>query len=231
MILFFTVGIIMIISGITMTLLPKKQKTITQYAKLKEGQTIEVCPNQSCGLYSTLSFRQIETNIKEEAFLKKVEEINEQSTTYYKEVTSSAQTACTTPEAQYQYPLRIDYSMDVTTQENIINIFTYTEKYNQCTNESTLPSITSYFYDLEEEKEITSEEYIAKKGLSEEIVNQAISKVLNKQYEKKRLDTSLGTTNNQYFVKSQKKKALVYYYSPIDNAWLTLTEKEIKNNI
>lgn len=226
-------SICLIALGTVFILFQKDKKEESLYARLKDGKTIEICPNEECGIYSTLKFPQIETNITDEAFVTKVEEINNQSNTYYNEVEKQAENGtCTNAEtgAEYEYPLNIEYIVDVTEQENIINIFTYTEKHDQCTNELSQVEVTSYFYDLENKKELSMEEYMNKKGLTYDILDQSIEESFRKQYTKEDVDTVIEDikNNRQYIIKNQEDQMMVYYYSNILNGWLTMNEDEIK---
>ena len=172
------VGIIMMVSGVILyhnASQPKpKTKQVTQGFQLVDSKKLEMCQGE-CELEDTeFATLKLDTPIKEVS--EKIDEINNETKTYYEIANSTINNIpeCIEASNRYKHQFYILTNYKLYQDDEIISIAVNRTKRNVCNSTyETLP-YTITIYDKKNKVELTQSDILYKAGYTEETVNQVI---------------------------------------------------------
>ncbi len=185
------VSIVLLLHPETNETIPKEKNEIS----LNTDRKIQICKDRStCPILYEDIYGTIETNIQNKAVLKKIETLNQKIDQYHHEINQSHMTDSVCQEVKdiYQHRSHVVSEYYLYASQDIVSIALFSYREDLCLNTKEYLPVEIFVYDLKANRELSKKEIQEREGISDEVIQGAISSNIDHFNQSMNLNISSG---------------------------------------
>ena len=193
----------------------KNEISLNAERKLQVCKNRNNCPNSYEDTYGT-----IETNIKNQVVLKKIQQLNQNMDQYYQTSKESSieDPLCQNVKDIYNYRTHIASEYYLYASQDIVSISILSYQEDVCTGAKQYLPNETFVYDLKNNKELTTDDIKVKENVSDEVINGLITSQINQFNESMGINMSvievLQANSNPVLFYNADGEVFIWYYIP-----------------